>query len=602
MDLSKLSDQELEELATTGTVSGKAPDVTSMSDAELEAIVSGSGGGAPAAPAESSILDDLGKVAGLAKAAIVEPAKKMAGVFTAPMEVYDQVAAAPVRAGIGAIQRNEGLGGAGSAMVDQFLAGVPGIGTGGRTGEVLPSTPTGEEIAFQGLKDHGVRPEFAADIAPFAGAVTDAALDVTNLIPTGAVKGAGKALAAGAVKAEAGMARAIARTGQRVTGGALKAEKALQMFRELKAREMINPGTFDDGRLADQVAKLGEMREDFRQNRVTVPGSHDVAQAIGKLIGEGEYRAARTPGSARILEMINERAFEKQVIIDPPRVDVVRGSMGEAIEVPVPGQAREVVVPKDLTLDELDDVIRAMDDVSYTPAGNVRQQNLVWGPFVKKSRAMADEVLQTVPQGALFKAEKQRASALMTAGKKRSKLLEAAGDVGAMAAIVTKNPVAFVTKALTPKAFVGALATLKVPRDMMNAMKAAHETGRLKPIREVYEVMATKYPEATERVMRASVLMSGKPTGQQFLTPEEAGSLDKIRVFDPDEIIAEKARIENDKDIPSTEKAARLSKINRDGYITYDGPPPSSEPKTPEQQVFGGKEGMDRLMKALEGH
>lgn len=561
------------------------------------------------APSENAPPSDdrstLDKLVDFTANAFAKPAEKVISTVTEPMQVYDQMAAAPVRAGVGAIQRGGDLGDAGNAALEQLKAGTPLIGTGGPGGMVLDSTPTGQDIAFQGMTDNGIRPEYAASMAPMAGMMAEAALDIGNIPTSAMMRGAGAAVKAGAAAAEETAAKAIARTGERVTGGALDADKAIRMYKELSAKEMINPGTFKYGQLGDQTKLLGEMREAFRTNRVNLPGSHDVAMDIQRLLQEGEYRARRTPGSERVLQMIQDRAFEKQIVQDPPVISKVDDGFGNMADVVVqPSQFREVTVPKDLTLDEMDDIIRAMDDVSYTGIGNERAKIPNWSTYVQKSRRLADEALQTVPEGQLFKSAKSREEGLITAGKERSKLVEAAADAGAMAALATKNPVALVMQGLTPKAFVGMMGALKVPSEVAQGLYFAHSTGRLSVIRDAVEKIAEKFPDVAERVVRGSVLMSGKPAGQQFLTPDEAGSLDKIRVFDPNAIAEEKARIQNDPTLSSTEQAKQISSINKNGYITYDGPkaPPQ---KTAIQSPLGDKDSKTRFFDALkrsQGH
>ena len=567
-----------------------APKRLSQVSPDQVKVVDSPAGTAPT-PQEPSTLDKLGS---FLKESIGKPAAEALGTVTAPLVELDKVTGAPVRAAVGAGQRGEGLGGALDAAAAQLEAGLPKPGDVGlEAGQILPTTPTGTEIAFQGMTGAGMPAPFAATAAPFAGALTEAALDATNFVPSGAVrsaaKGAAKAAGEGLAlagkglgKAEQAAASAIAQTGQSVTGGALKADKALQMYKELGAWEMIKPGSLDGGRLAKQAERVGAFREMLRSTPIEVPGSHDVAMEVKALVDEAEYRSGRTPGSERLLQMIKERAFEKQVIVDPPRVEVVQDALGNAVERPVPAQAREALVPRDLTLDELDDLVREADDLAFTPLGNPRSQPIKWGPTVKKSRAMLDEVMQTIPPGQMFKEEKQRFAALSTAGKERSKLVEAGADVAAMAGAITKNPLALVAQAVTPKAFVGTLAVLKVPRDMAEALQAAHQTGRIAVMRDALTQFIGKYPEATERVARGLTLLTGKPAGQQYLTGDEAKDLYKIRIFDPEQVITEKQRIQNDPSMSSTQKARKLSEINRNGYITYDPPEaPQAQPQQP---------------------
>lgn len=513
--------------------------------------------------------------------AFIEPAKKVGGFITAPLVEVGKATGAPIRAGVGAMQRGEGFSGAAEAFSDQLGAGLPTIdGINIAPGEILPTTPTGEEIAYQGIQSAGINPAFAASMAVPAGLMTEAALDVSSVIPgTPALKTAraaeGGMLAAAKVagKAEQAIARGIAKSGQVLTQGTIKAERALQMYKELSTMDMLMPGTKDFGKLKRQADIVGEMRNAFRHDKVTVPGSHDIVQQVNRLVSEAEYRSGRTPGSERIRSMIADRAFEKQIVTEPPSVKLVKDGLGADVEVQVPGSQREVMVPRDLTLDELDDLVREADDLGFTPVGNPRSQPAKWAPTIAKTRGLMDEAMQSIPEGEMFKSEKQRFAALSTAGTKRSKLVETMSNTGTLAAgVMTLNPASVLLQAMKPSAYVNMLAALKVPAEAAQVLRASYESGKIGAIRDALVQVAEKYPRTAESMIRGATLVSGKPTAQQFLTPEEAGSLQDIRIFDLDQISEEKSRIQNDPDLSNVERAKKLQEINRNGYIRIKRP------------------------------
>lgn len=561
-------------------------------------------------------IDFLGNTIG-------KPAGRTLETIATPIAEADKVTGAPLRAAAGAFQDKAPMSEVLEAGVEQFKAGLPSV-EGGivKPGELLPTTPSGADMAFKGIQASGVRPEFAGAMAPMVGMAVDVALDPTMLIPgqpamkamRAAEAGAGKALGAAAKVAsrlEGSAARAIARTGQVMTQGVLKADRALQMYKELSAAEMFMPGTKDFGRMAAQQEKVGAYRRALREQPITVPGSHDVAQQVKAMIDEAEYRSGRTPGSERMLKMIEERAFEKEIVQDPPVLGMVDDGFGNVVETVVkPSEFREVVRPRDLTLDELDDLVREADDLGYTAQGNPRSQPAKWAPTITATRRLLDESLQSVPFGEMFKEQKQKLAALKTAGTNRSRLVEAFSQGGTFAggAVLTGlgglavAPAALVSQSLRPQAYVNMLSALKVPSDMAGALKASYQTGRLAVMRDTLMQIAEKSPVLAERIVRATALVAGKPASSQELTPEEADDLAAVRVFDPEQVQAEKDRLTADKSLSTVERAKKLSEINRNGYITLPPTSLNAEPETPTERVFGGEDGLKRLQETLERH
>lgn len=534
-----------------------------------------------------------------------------------PLEAADKVTGAPIRAGIGALQEGGGLREAGEAAGTQFVEGLPSPAEGFDSGKVLESTPTMEDIAFRGITGAGVAPEYAETMAPAMGLAAGVALDPTMFIPgtpamravkgvaSGAEKVAG-ALGRGALATEKALTTGIARTGEVMTRGSLKAERALRMYKELNAIEMMRPGTQDWGLRAAQAAKLGEMRELLQTSKIEVPGSHDVALGIIGEIQRAQSRTISNPQSQAMIDFITEKAFirESTFPLDP--------AFQAANPALVP---QEHLIPKDLTIDELDDIVRNLDQLSFTPQGNPRVMKAIYGPAIKKSRAMADEILQTVPEGELFKADKSRFEALATAGTERGSLWQTRGQWGSVASAVaggggayTGNGLAMVlgissfvaSRAILPGTYVKALAAVRMPRDAAQMIAKAHQSGSAMMVRDALRKAAEKYPKTTERLIRGTVLLAAKPEGNQTLSPEEVESIAMPRSFDPVDIVAEKMRIQKDESMPSTEKAKKLSEINKNGYVILPQPEMAAEPQTaPQKPQIGDMKTLIESLKTL---
>lgn len=524
---------------------------------------------------------------------VAKPAGKALKTVSEPFAALDKISGAPVRAGLAAAQNDGNIIDILGAAGDQFAAGLP---TAQRQGELLPTTPEMADLAYEGMTKSGIKPEFAASMAPPMGAVADIALDPTMLLPsrtaTKAVETVGDLARLGVKKAgraygaaEAVATGAIAGTANFMTRGALQPEKALNMYKKLSSWEMLFPGDKQFGAMSRQGQKIGEMRQAFRAQPIAVPGSHETALGMISQIQEAQRRMAMPPAKAQAaIEFIKERAFEKRTNFDPLNPDV---------------GAIEELVAKDMTLDELDDVVQNVDDIIYTPQGKDRSLDGFFGPAIKKTRAMADEVMQTVPEGQLFKSEKGQYEALATAGKERSHLVESMSDAGGVASLVTKEwwPVV-AAKAIIPGTFVNALAVVKMPRETAQMLAKAQASGSVTMLRDALQSAAAKHPFITERLVRGTMLLAGKPQGNQTLDESEVELLAVPKSFDPEVIAQERTRIQNDSNIPSTQKAKALSDINKNGYVNL--PQPEMAAADPTEQVFGGQVGLEDLVKSLE--
>jgi hypothetical protein len=603
---------------------------------------------------DETSLKEIGRfVAGL----VGGPAKEVLRVLSAPMVELDKVTGAPPRAAVGAMQRGEGIPAALQAAVEQAKAGLPSA-TG--SGEILSTTPTGEEIALQGMtgKD-GIHPAFAEKMAPFIGAGVEGALDLTQLIPSetvargaGKVLGAADAAATGVVRGiqagERAVARPLFQVGQVMTQGAINPQKAMKAAATLSARELLFPGTRDFGALAKANAELGEARAALQSNRIEVPGSHQAALDVVNFIQSQRARDLPNANAENLVNHIMERAFEtkeitRPVIVPPEMIDqgIVMGEQQliqaeQALMGIPPGapeaqeltqhilkirqdlstikerrlagvpftrtETKKVQVPRDMTLDEMDDLTGMFDRLMYTDKGYDRSLSRIWKPTIRKSRAALDKVMQTVPEGELFKGQKGRSEALLTAGKHRSKLMEAMSLVGFLGAgAITMDPTSLLMLLLRPRTYYQIMGTLKVPGDVVRTLTLARESGKAAVVRDALKAIAEKNPVLAERIIRSTVLVSGKPEAQQALSEEEANTLGAHREFDPEMVAMERARIESDHDMTSTEKARRLSQINRNGYFIVESAPTQVEYEKPtEEAVFGGKAGLETLMQDLK--
>lgn len=528
---------------------------------------------------------------------VAKPAGKALETVSAPLAALDKVTGAPIRAGIGALQDGRNPF---PAAADQLVAGLP---TAYSQGELLPTTPELSDVAFEGMTRNGIQPEYAAAMAPPMGAVGGVVLDPTLYIPGkmatkgvelvgDAARGIGKQLAKGASAVEGGIVKGIAHTGQFMSGGALKADKAMRMYKELNSLEMLVPGSKDWGFHAAQGKRLGEMREMLQSAKIEVPGSHDVALNMLSEIQAAQGRTISNPNSQALVDFIKERAFTKKSDFATEMVD------GVPVTRPV-----ETLEARDLTLDELDDIVRNLDTLSFNPSGNPKVMKAIYGPAIRKSRQMADEILQTVPEGKLFKDEKTRFEALATAGTQRGKLLESmsnAATVG-VAALTTLDPVTLLmTRSIVPSTYVKALGVVRMPRDIAGALAKAQASGSVTMMREALKQAAEKYPMATERLIRGTVLMTGKMEGNQTLDEGEVEMLAVPKSFDPEVIAQERQRIQNDSSVPSTQKAKLLSDINKNGYVNLPAPEMAMEEPSVQDQVFGGQAGLGDLLKSLE--
>lgn len=469
-----------------------------------------------------------------------------------------------------------------------------------------------------------------------------------------AARGLGKAVET----AEMAAARPLMAAGQVMTQGAIDPEKALKAASLLSSRELIFPGTKDFGAMAAAGRAVGNARTMIQFNQATVPGSHSVALQMADMLEATKARTIGHPNADKIIGHIRTKAFDEvtRVVpeVVPPQlveqaIDAAQAQLDyarrefdalsanylssgtpeqkvqltllqrdltnreaqllaiknqHASGVPFTVQRKVVELkPRDLSLDELDDITGMFDELVYTGQGNERRLRRVWGPAIKKSRAVADKIMQTIPEGQLFKEKKSKFEALATAGKTRSKLLEAMSLIGTLGTgAMTMNPTALLILGVRPRTYFQVMGLIKAPREIVSSLALARQSGKAAAVREALIAAATKYPDVTERIARSIVLVSGKPEGQQFLTEEEAATLGKNRVFDPEQIAMERERLKTEPSLNSVQRARALNAINKNGYIINDRPLPDmpEEPDTVEDKVFGGPEGLRNLLESLQ--
>lgn len=652
---------------------------------------------------QPGLLERMGSVLGSA-------AKRAIGGVLTPVaaagQEADKVTGAPLRAAAGAMQTG---GNPLEALGDQLMAGLPTADPsspiGIRGGTLLPTTPTGEQIAAKGLSQAGIHPAFAGKMAPMMGLGVDVTLDATNLIPgQGALKTlkAIRGSALGGFRAAEGIAaKGLMGMGVIATQGALPYEKAVKAAQNLSARELIFPGRPSFGPMKGAMEATGAMRAEIQSKNITVPGSHKVA--VNALNRIREARATTNdmmvPNADKLEGLIESKAYTtREVTEDVPLTDqellqvdaLLAAANRERNEILIPEIQREgmpqgqpqlwddinqtrsdlfdmaawrfgldpvknedgittalrfkapdgfyhhmnlpgdlsvleqikpghrptrqqtkvIKEERDLTLDELDDLTGLMDAMTFTPkTGDKKAMTRFWGPAVTKSRREIDLAMQSVPEGKLFKEVKSRQEDLMTAAKGRSKLATiavfgASGTIGAL----TLNPWAIVASGLLPQTYYNIMGVLKIPGDMARTLMAAQQTGKLAVMREALEGFAESHPALAERLVRATVLVSGKPAGQQFLSDEEASTLSAIRSFDPIDVLSERERIARDPKMGSGEKAMKLSAIARNGYVVLDqkrpeemGPPRSAmKPREKKESPALDVQGLIRSLETVQ--
>lgn len=615
--------------------------------------------------AEAAPAEDEG---GLLDALAVPLYERIPGV----LREVDKVTQAPVRAGMAAGQRGESIIG---AAADQFVAGLPKLQYKDwpKAGEYLPTTPDSfEPVSTEMARRFGAPEDIAQTIGSVHGTAMDFLADPLMLVPG---KGATKVLGAareGVLKsfkmAENAAAPIVMGVGRVATMGTLPYQKAVKAARNLSAGELIAPGNKSFGAMAEAMAEVKQLRDALNANKVTVPGSREVATQVAQEITAARGRSLSHPHADELLtkldNLVNEQVIREVEIPIPDEVIAARvNEIAHAIEemrpqllankgmTSSPNLPTEMLIehkaqwenyakigndlaeyqeylwkrqnpksfpdlkpltekrmvpdtkPRDLTLNELDDVVGMLDEGLYTNAGNAKELRRVWGPALARSRGALDEIMQSVPEGKVFKAAKSHQEDLMTAAKGRSKLWEVGAVYSTAERLQDHNAdlaslaYAALPMAVLPRTYMRLMGVLKVPGSIAKTLLLAHESGKAAKMRDAIRDVADKNPLLAERIIRGTLLMSMKP--DQNVTEEEAQTLGKTRIFDPEQVLAEKMRIENDRTMPTGKKARMLSDINKNGYITMDGAQPMPEPEMPANPVIETR-GLPELMRMLD--
>ena len=441
---------------------------------------------------------------------------------------------APVRAQIGSLQDGasftESIKAGGRQLGKDPLPTTPsGKDIMARTGlskvplsEAFPGlfTPTGVGIA---LKKGGLLDVSAAGVA---GGLTQPS---TFAIPAEAVlAGGAKAASLGgkaarvvgetlAPTAEAlkGVAaagrRGVFKVGEVMTRGNLKATDAIAAADKLSGPQLILPDAYIKGAgkkvgaARDVIESAGEStaRSDFEAAKAAgdAAGSHgglsvddamkanpksliapeaaDKLARVREIIVAGEEKAAKTPGSAALLDRLD----------------------------------RALAHPGGVPVEAVDDMIRDLNGVEYTEKGNPRSIEPRWAKPLAQARGELETLLKTTPEGAALSEAKEPFRALKTAqGKQRSGLATiaswTAGIPAAAAATALGSPIAgalaiITSRAIAPRTYFQIVGASKMPAWAVDTLKSAYESGKASAIGKALAEVGEKYPQEITKITAA---------------------------------------------------------------------------------------------------
>jgi hypothetical protein len=256
---------------------------------------------------------------------------------------------------------------------------------------------------------------------------------------------------------------------------------------------------------------------------------------------------------------------------------------------------------QDVTLDRIDEIIDNLNDLQWTPAGYDRYIKNRFKGAITRSRRALNDLMETVPEGEKFVPQKMRLHYLESVRPTRSALEETLGKrlvIGGLGTAIAGqyiHPgaeivgllVAAAGLATKPSTYAKLLGMIKAPNDMAEGIVAAAKMAKLTDVAAAVNKYAVKYPTVTERFIRGLLILSGKPSGQEFLTKDEAKSLDGTKDFDLESVNAEIMRLQQDDSIPSDEKAKKITEINKRGYVDVEMPkdePVLTLPPTPPRR------------------
>lgn len=433
-------------------------------------------------------------------------------------EKLDTKTTGPTRAVLGSLQRGEDLGTALKRGGAQF-----------RSGKILPSTPTGEQLTSKVIESHPIAskldPESKKVLEFIGGFGINTLGDPLTYSPTGILKAGGEALYStgkylaksvnkgilaaleAAEKGTFGVGDYIIKKGASYTQGNVEIGPTKKALRELSPTELFKPGNKEIGFVKEAGETIGKLREEFRKNPVYLP-QQETIQELAKIKNTLLAQSQRTLSAPKAKQLIN-------------KIDLVIGAPD-----------------KKITLAEIDDLVGNFDELLFTAGGNEKQLRRLWGPTLAKMRQSANQVFQLTPEGQAFQKAKDYYSNLQTAATRRSKLVEQASAVGALGfagaagtAAITGDeegfgkitaallsPFAIASRLSSPRGWMQLLATIKVPSSVSKSayegvvavLQKAKQTGSIVEIRDATAAMMVKHPEITERIVRATLLESAK--------------------------------------------------------------------------------------------
>ena len=423
---------------------------------------------------------------------------------------FERYVDAPVRAQIGALQEGQGF-------LDSIKAGGKQLGE-----KTLPTTPSGKEIMARA----GVPTTSLSEVAPSLfsetgegaklkrGGILDASpagvfgvltQPSTFAIPGSVVAGTASKVGAGATKAasqvgklasplavtaKAGAQAAekgLFKVGEMMTAGNLKAADALAASKQLKGTQLLAPELY----LKGAGKKIGAAREAIEGSgkALTDPAAFDKLSKVKAIIEAGEKKAAKTPGSAQLLERIDEA----------------------------------LTSPTGIQVEAIDDMIRDLNTVEYTVQGNPKSIEPRWSKPLGQARGELEGLLKGTPEGKTLSDAKAPYHALETAKGRRSKLmggLSWVGGIGGGAAVAASNPVLAAatfaaSRAIAPRTYFQIVGAAKLPAQAVDTLMAAYQTGKASTIGQAMTKIAERYPDEIAKIATAVSAEGGKSVASE---------------------------------------------------------------------------------------
>lgn len=386
----------------------------------------------------------------------------------------DPYTAAPLRAGVGTAMEGD-LTGAAKSAFEQFLEG-----------RVKKDTPSGEDLTYRGMIKSGIHPEFAKSTSETVGPMVGGMLDVTALPigPEFLTKGAmglakgghyvlRKALDASEPIGKAA-AKALYRSGNVLTQGNIPVGASLKAIDKLNPIQQLIPEAF----LSKAGKNLSNARAVAEESGAVTEGSSEAIGEIPKLLKKARGEVLNAP---------NIGILEKRI----------RGRLTPVDDIPV----------SDPTVSEIDTYLRNIDEVHYTPHGNPRAVKSQIKPYTKESRGILTGELAKTPEGRDILDKRETYAALKTSQGGRSKLLTAAGILGAPST-------SGASLALNPRVYHFITSVARMPKGLAElGMKVGESVAGFA------SRIAEKNPKLAEHILRAYALSEGREESDYENTP-----------------------------------------------------------------------------------